>query len=325
MHVPGHYLDPTTCAVTAAAAAGALGIAAVKARREGLPPAWLTAAASAGIFAVQMVNFPINSGTSGHLVGGVVAGMLLGPWVGMWSVALVLVVQCLLFGDGGLATLGANVLNMAVIGAAIGAGLRQVLANPEGSLAKKLTVSAAGGWLAVVAGAAVCAFELAAAGTFRLAEAMPAMVSVHALIGISEAFVSAAIAALVLKSAPQLFAPRNKVAGPPRRMPSAPSHGVRVLPALGLASSMLIAAVLAPLASQLPDGLESVATRLGIGESTTASHAPLQDYLVPRVDSHFLSTALAGLIGVMIVYAIACIWELALRRRELTAAPARKT
>ena len=323
MHVPGHYLDPTTCAATAAAAAGALGIAAVKARREGLRPAWLAATTSAGIFAVQLVNFPISSGTSGHLVGGVLAGMLLGPWVGMWSVALVLAVQCLLFGDGGLATLGANVLNMAVIGAAIGAGLRQVMAKPEGSLAKKLTISAAGGWLAVVAGAAICAFELAASGKFPLADALPAMVSVHALIGISEAFVSAAIAALVLKSAPELFAARDKVAGT-LRVPSALASGVRILPTLGLATAMLIAAVLAPLASQLPDGLETVASRLGIGESTVASHAPLQDYLIPRIDSHFLSTALAGIIGVLIVYAIACGWELAVRRRELTTAPARK-
>jgi len=322
MHVPGHYLDPTSCAVTAAAAAGVLAYGAAKARRAGLPPVWLTAATSAGVFAVQMVNFPINSGTSGHLVGGVVAGMLLGPWVGMWAVALALVVQCLLFGDGGLATLGANVFNMAVIGAAVGAALRQVLTRPDGSLTRKLTISAAAGWLAVVAGAALCSLELAAAGTFRLADVLPSMVSVHALIGISEALITAAFAALVLNTAPELFA-AHKVAGT-LRVPSATSATARGVRRGGLLSAMLVAAVLAPLASQLPDGLERVASRLGLGEAATAWHAPLQGYLMPRIDSHFLSTALAGVAGVLIVYAVACVWELALRRRQPAPVSARK-
>jgi cobalt/nickel transport system permease protein len=311
--VPGHYLDPTSCAVTAAAAAGALAYGAGRARREGLPPASLTAATAAGIFAVQMVNFPVTSGTSGHLVGGVLAGMLLGPWVGMWSIALVLAVQATLFGDGSLATLGANVLNMSVVGALVGMGLRRFLVKPDYSVPVKLGVAAAAGWVAVVAGAALCSLELAASGTFALSAALPAMVSIHALIGVSEALLTAAAAALVLRSAPQLLSSPATIA--PRETASAGSGSLRWLPMIGLLAAMAIAAVLAPIASTLPDGLESVAKALNLAEPASIWAAPMQNYSISAISSPVLATAAAGVLGVLIVFGVTCGWELLLKLR----------
>jgi cobalt/nickel transport system permease protein len=313
MHVPGHYLDPTSCAVTAAGAAGALAYGAARARREGLPPAWLTASTAAGIFAVQMVNFPVTSGTSGHLVGGVLAGMLLGPWVGMWSLALVLVVQATLFGDGALATLGANVLNMGVIGALVGMGVRRVLVLPDLSVPVKLAVAAAAGWGAVVAGAALCSVELAASKTFALSAALPAMVSIHALIGISEALLTAAAAAVVLKTAPQLLSSPARIA--PLATSPAPSGKFRLVPIIGLAAAMTIAAVLAPIASKLPDGLESVAIALNMTEPSAVWTAPMQNYSIAAIGSQVFATAAAGVLGVLIVFALTCGWEQLLRLR----------
>jgi cobalt/nickel transport system permease protein len=313
MHVPGHYLDPASCAVTAAAAAGALAYGAGRVRREGLPSASLTATTAAGIFAVQMVNFPVTSGTSGHLVGGVLAGMILGPWVGMWSLALVLAVQATLFGDGALATLGANVLNMGVIGALVGMGLRRFLVRPDCSVPVKLGVAAAAGWGAVVAGAALCSIELAASGTFALSAALPAMVSIHALIGISEALLTAAAAALVLRSAPQLLSSPTQLS--PQATASTSPAAFRWLPAVGLVAAMAIAALLAPIASTLPDGLESVAKALNLAEPAAAWTAPMQNYSLSGIGSPLLATAAAGILGVLILFGVTCGWEALLKTR----------
>ena len=277
-----------------------------------LPPARLTAAVAAGAFAVQMVNFPVDSGTSGHLVGGVVAGMILGPWVGMWAIALVLAVQATLFGDGSLATLGANILNMGVIGVFAGYAVRQFLARADVSALAKLSVAAIVGWGAVVAGAALCAIELAASHTFALADALPAMVKIHALIGISEGLLTAAVAALVLQSAPRLS---SRPALATRDTNAAGAASLRWLPMIGLASAMAIAAVLAPWASKLPDGLESVAKALNLALPATAAAAPMQDYSISAISSPMLATAAAGVLGVVIVFALACGWELLLKIR----------
>src|ERR1700741_1476335 len=121
MHVPDGFLDAPTSAATGAAAIACVGVSLIKARRElddrTAPMAGLVAAF---IFAVQMLNFPVLAGVSGHLLGGALAAMLVGPFTGALCVTIVLVLQSLLFADGGLTALGANITNMALIGTAAG-------------------------------------------------------------------------------------------------------------------------------------------------------------------------------------------------------------
>ena len=106
MHLPDHYLDPLTCAATAVLSGGAITYALIRVRHEPATKVFAAAATSAAIFAVQMINFPVASGTSGHLLGGVLAGVLLGPWAGLLAMAAVLLVQAVIFGDGGVLALG---------------------------------------------------------------------------------------------------------------------------------------------------------------------------------------------------------------------------
>jgi cobalt/nickel transport system permease protein len=154
---------------------------------------------AAFIFAAQMLNFPVAGGTSGHLIGGVLAAVLLGPAAGALVIAIVLVVQCLIFQDGGLTALGANVVNMSLFGAVLGyyiyAGIRGG-SNREGRI---LTAAAVAAWVSVVAASAACAVELALSGTSPLRVALPAMVGVHCLIGIGEAIITCLVIGFVLK------------------------------------------------------------------------------------------------------------------------------
>lgn len=141
------------------------------------------------VFAAQMFNFPINNGTSGHLIGGVFSVVLLGPFAGSLALAAVLVVQSLFFSDGGLLALGANIVNMAVFGALLSyyiyAGLKKVL--PE-RLA--IMISA---WLSVVAAAFICALEISFSGTVAFGAIVPAMFKIHAVIGVAEALITIAL------------------------------------------------------------------------------------------------------------------------------------
>ena len=116
MHVPDHFLNDPTSATTAVVSLAAVGYAAYRAREDLTPRrVALTAATTGFVFAVQMVNFPILPGVSGHLLGGALAAILVGPFTGALCIALVLTVQALLFADGGVTALGANITNMAVI------------------------------------------------------------------------------------------------------------------------------------------------------------------------------------------------------------------
>jgi len=161
--------------------------------------------AAAFIFAAQMLNFPVLGGTSGHLLGGVLAAVLLGPYAGVIVISIVLIVQAFLFQDGGIAALGANIFNMAVIGTGLSylvfAGIRNVLRGKAGLM---IAVAAAS-WASVVMAATCCAFELAASGTAPLKVVLPAMAGIHALIGIGEALITTLIVGLIVKVRPDLI------------------------------------------------------------------------------------------------------------------------
>jgi cobalt/nickel transport system permease protein len=159
----------------------------------------LMGVAAAFIFAAQMVNFPIASGTSGHLGGGVLAALLLGPWAGTLVMTAVLVLQALLFQDGGITALGANVLNMGVLGCMLGFVvyrlLRRMLPGTRGALLAAFLTA----WLAVVLGASLAAAELALSGTIPLRLVLPTMAGIHALIGVGEGLITAAALAFLLR------------------------------------------------------------------------------------------------------------------------------
>lgn len=208
MHIPDGFIDAPT---SVAAGAVAVGGVAVALRRAGqvlddrrIPLAGLV---SAFVFAGQMVNFPVAGGTSGHLMGGVLAAVLVGPALGAVCLAVVLAVQSLLFADGGLSALGLNVVNMALIGAVGGyAAFRLstvVLPRRVGSVPLAAGVAA---FVAVVASAAAFAgqYAVGGAGGASVGSVAAAMVGVHALIGIGEGVITAMVVSAVLAARPDL-------------------------------------------------------------------------------------------------------------------------
>ncbi|NLW93443.1 MAG: energy-coupling factor ABC transporter permease [Chlamydiae bacterium] len=203
MHIPDGFLAaPVWAPLWAAAAAGLAGCVRSVQRSLSDRAVPLMGVMAAFIFAAQMLNFPVAGGTSGHLLGGVLAAVLLGPWAGALVIAVVLVVQCLLFQDGGLTALGANIVNMSFVGSACGYWIYAAVRTATSG--KTLVAAAAAAWCSVVLASAACAVELALSGTVPLRTALPAMVAVHALIGVGEAAITCLVVASVLKVRPDL-------------------------------------------------------------------------------------------------------------------------
>ena len=162
----------------------------------------LIAVLAAGIFALQSFNLPVSMGTSGHLVGGALAAIILGsPFAAVFILTLVLIVQAVLFGDGGITTLGANIINMGVIGGFVGfytfKGLMVATKNVD-------IAAFAAAWLACLIPALACAVEMYFAGTFPLTEGLLAMGLYHALIGIIEGFVTVVAIHLIVTARPDI-------------------------------------------------------------------------------------------------------------------------
>lgn len=160
---------------------------------------------SAFVFAAQMLNFPVLGGTSGHLLGGVMAAVLLGPYAAAIVLACVLAVQCFIFQDGGLTALGANILNMSLVGTTGGYFVYSVIRKIWGADKGIVPATAIASWLSIVAASIACAMELAASGTSSLNIVLPAMAGVHALIGIGEAVITGLVISFVLKVRPDLI------------------------------------------------------------------------------------------------------------------------
>lgn len=215
MHIPDGFIDPVTSLATLAVAGGGIALCLRRARatvtERTAPMAGLTAAY---IFAVQMINFPVAAGTSGHLLGGALAAVLVGPWLGALAVTVVLILQALLFADGGLLALGLNVINMAFVTVAVGwAGFRActwLATRARSGRApgnRGIALAAAFGALLSVPAAAM-AFSLEYAiggnGAISATTVMAAMTGVHVLIGVGEALITGLTVAAVLASRPDL-------------------------------------------------------------------------------------------------------------------------
>ena len=207
MHIPDGFINASTSLGAGAAAAGGLGVALRRTQRvlddRAAPLAGLVAAF---VFAAQMVNFPVAAGTSGHLLGGVLAAVLVGPWTGALCIAVVLLVQAL-FADGGLTALGLNVTNLALVGALGGYAcflvLRTVLPRSRAGIVVASGV-AAGISVVLASVAFVIEYGLGATAPVPVATVLAAMVGVHALIAIGEGIVTALTIGAVLKVRPDL-------------------------------------------------------------------------------------------------------------------------
>ena len=205
MHIPDGFLDLKTWGGLAAVSAGTVGWAVARTNKTlGERQVPVLGVSAAFIFAAQMLNFPVAGGTSGHFLGGALAAILLGPASGILVMTTVLLVQCLVFQDGGLTALGANIFNMGVLAVFAGWGTYALLAR------RKNGISRAGSFLAglvsVVLAASACALELAFSGTVPLGVALPAMAGVHVLIGIGEGLITVAALELIFRVRPDLIA-----------------------------------------------------------------------------------------------------------------------
>lgn len=197
MHIPDSFLNGPTLLATGTASLGFLHHAVKKCRRsledKDIPLLGIT---GAFIFAAQMLNFPVIAGTSGHFLGGLLAVLIVGPWAGALTMASVLILQCLLFQDGGLLALGANIFNMGILGT-IGSYLIYLFLK-KSFLSERQAIFIAA-WFSVVLGAAAAALELTVSGTAPLTLVLPAMVGIHSLIGIGEAVITITVWQIIKK------------------------------------------------------------------------------------------------------------------------------
>jgi cobalt/nickel transport system permease protein len=205
MHLPDGFLNPTVFVSGWVLAMGTLTYALKKTRqvlKDKMIP--LMGVMAAFIFAAQMLNFPVLGGTSGHLLGGILAAVTLGPYAGFIVLSLVLIVQCLVFQDGGITALGANIVNMGLVGTLISYYIYVVLKKTlfKNNIVPAVFISA---WLSVVMASAMCAAELSFSGTSPFKVVFPAMVFVHVFIGIGEALITTLVVKFILRVRPDLI------------------------------------------------------------------------------------------------------------------------
>ncbi|GHF64344.1 hypothetical protein GCM10010218_52350 [Streptomyces mashuensis] len=348
MHVPDGFIDAPVSLGTGAVAAASVAVCLRGARRElsdaqgtdrTAPLAGLVAAF---VFAVQMLNFPVAAGTSGHLLGGALAAILVGPYTGVLCISVVLLMQGVLFADGGLTALGVNITDMAVVTTVVAYAVFRLLVKVLPRRRRAVPAAAFAAALVSVP-AAACAFTLiyALGGTtdVPLGQVFTAMVGVHVLIGIGEAVITALTVSAVMAVRPDLVHGARGLARPlelrtadgqvttatPATAPApaaTPRRSVRPLLAGGLAAAVVLAGFVSYYASTSPDGLEKVAHDKGI-DRTTKEHAakdsPLADYQVKDVSDSRLSGGLAGVIGVGATLAAGTGVFLVVRRRDRAA------
>lgn len=209
MHIPDGFLDITTASVTYIIFI-LFGYYALRKSREILESEMISfvSVLAAGIFAAQMLNWPLPGGTSLHFVGGALAGILLGPWLGFLTICSVVLVQALIFHDGGITTLGANALNMAIIAVLIGYFSYKFLIENFGNRDSIRFLGAfLGGWLGIVIAGTAVAIEIGYSPSFPygIAITIPVMVGWHAVLGIMEGIITALTIIYLSRRAPQLL------------------------------------------------------------------------------------------------------------------------
>lgn len=353
MHVPDGFINLPVSAATGVVAAGAVAVSLRGARRElgtalagghgGDRTAPLAGLVAAFIFAVQMLNFPVAAGTSGHLLGGALAAILVGPYTGVLCVSVVLLLQGILFADGGLTALGVNITDMAVVTVVVAYAVFRGLVKVLPRRRRSVTVASFVAALVSVPAAAV-AFTLiyAIGGTtdVPVRTVLGAMAGVHVLIGIGEAAITAATVAAVIAVRPDLVYGARGLSAPlklrvggelvdaePAAAPAPAAASPRPVWIAGLVTSLVLAGFVSFYASANPDGLEKVAADQGIDkkvEEHSAAGSPLADYGVKDIENVRLSGGLAGVIGVgaTAVVGSGVFWAVKRRRHDASEVPA---
>jgi cobalt/nickel transport system permease protein len=304
MHIPDGFLSLVTSLIFWVTTIVIVGLAISKTNKSlGEKQIPLMGIMAAFIFAAQMLNFPIAGGTSGHFLGGALAAIVLGPWAGILVMTAVVAVQGLLFQDGGLLVMGANIFNMGILTTVIGFGLyRTVINRNKGT---RLAVAGVAAWLATMTAALLVSLQLWLSGTSRLQIVIPTMLGVHALIGIGEALITVAALAFIEQTRPDLMSAEKTAAS-----------GGKGWIVAGIIVSLL-AVLVSPLASGDPDGLERVAENVGFLErGMSAPYEVLPDYTIPFLGETALSTILAGIVGALIVFGLLLLVGRSLRARQ---------
>jgi cobalt/nickel transport system permease protein len=296
MHIPDGFLSTLVAllfwVISAVAVAYALRRVGTDLGERQVP---LMGVLAAAIFAGQLLNFSVTGGTSGHLLGAALATILLGPWEAVIVLTSVVSIQALIFQDGGLLALGANLFNMAVIGVTVSYFVyTSVQKLARGRSWGIFVGGAAAAWFSIVIASLACALELALSGTSPANIAVPAMGGIHMLIGIGEGLITVGAVVFLYAARPDLLHTNGMVT----------KGGTAVwIFGLGIALSL---AVLSPLASAHPDGLEWVAGQKGFLE---AARAPLYriipDYTFPGISNKTLATIVAGVLGTLLVFGVA--------------------
>jgi len=329
MHIPDGLMDPNVALLGwlefLVAIAIALYISKGSLKEKDLPR---LAVLSAGVFVAQMLNFPIGGGTTGHLIGGALMAVMIGPMAAIIGMTVILVIQGLMFGDGGITALGLNAVNMAVIAPLTGWGvytlMRHVVVREKGQVQGRLDPGitlaiAVGAWASVFLAAAACTAELAVSyaisgGAYGIAASVsvPAMLGYHAIIGIGEAIITATIASYVWYAAPEAFAKRLDKADPGRVLAGFLSSNV----AKATLAVLVVFALALPLyfmySADGEDGLESTMTESGVSEGEPLIESPFS------YGESYFAALFAGVIG-FVATALASIGLLGLLRGIKTA------
>ncbi|MBT5655791.1 MAG: cobalt ABC transporter permease [Actinobacteria bacterium] len=294
MHVPDGFINAQVSAATGIISLGTLWAYIRNAKNLVADKLIaLTGMMSALIFVLQMINFPIAAGTSGHLLGGALAVIVLGPSLGVICISIVVVIQSLLFADGGLSALGVNVLNMAIITSLTGwftiTLWKKLFGESQFTL---ISGSVIAGLLSVVFSSIAFVLEYAIGGTVSvpLGNVLIAMISTHLLIGLGEGIITALIVSLLLRVRSDLVYVNSK-----KNKSNTLSTSYGVLIALILSLTLVT-----PYASSSPDGLESVASDFGF-EETDGVVLLLKDYGISSINNNFVSTTLSALLGVLAI------------------------
>lgn len=263
---------------------------------------------AAAIFAGQMLNFAVAGGTSGHLMGSALATILMGPWAAILIMTSVVSIQALIFQDGGLIVLGANIFNMAILGVAVAylvyrSGLKIIGNTRRGVLVSGFSAA----WISIFIAALSVALQLALSGTSPVRLAIPAMAGVHALIGIGEGLITVGALVFLMSVRPGVI-----------RSGETSMVGDRFVMIIGLLLAVLLV-IAAPLASAKPDGLEWVAMQGGfISQAGEPLYQIIPDYLLPGVANESIATIAAGLLGVVIMLGIAFGFAYSRRMRHIS-------
>ena len=308
LHIPDGFLSVPIALLGWALAMAAIAFALRQTRGQlGSKQIPLMGVLAAFIFAAQAINFPVAGGTSGHLLGGTLAAIVLGPWAAVLVMTSVISVQALMFQDGGLLALGFNIINMGVLTAFTGhliyVALKRVLGEGRNSL---LAAGAIGAWVSVVLGAIATGIELVGSGTSSFNVALPAMIGVHVLIGVGEAIITVGALAFIYAGRRDLL---NLGA-------SAPAQGAANWVAVGLGIALTVA-VFSFAASPSPDGLNRVAADTGfLNRALAPVFNILPNYTIPFIANPVVSRIIAVVAGTLGVFGIALAIARAQRRAQ---------